>query len=286
MSSMRNSLKELGWIKLGAAIAAGLAALALLYVEAVAGRVSGLVVLVVGILLIGPLPRIGRRVQATSLGQWVVRATTSPRVPTEAFLSVLGFSDRAIEQFVQRTSLDRTAPRHVDSLIRHLLYQEGRIVDRAPSWAPLGVSADAYLQVGDWLWLMCEWDADGRRLSVVTVEVRDAPFRWDLAAACGWIATPPPYVLKETGGDLARAWVPEIVGAVRLPTPRETDTLVRRLCVSWDDFQSYADYVWTVRDAHLRQFGPRRRYGVPNFVWLAVQIVGGMLAIILLVSLT
>lgn len=105
----------------------------------------------------------------------------------------LGFTDHALERFAERAGLDARSRLTVEPIIRDLLNQEGRFVDERPHWARSQNRADRYVQVGDWLLLICCYDerrAGG--LSVVTIVNGPEGTTWQRALEMGYIATPLP----------------------------------------------------------------------------------------------
>lgn len=284
MSSIWNPVKKLRRIRLGVVIATGLAPT--LYVGSLASMELSVVALILAIVfLVASSSSCGRRLQAISLGRRILRATTSARVPTEAFLSALGISDPAINQFVEGTRLESTQRRYAGWFIRHLLYQEGRIVDRRPCWAASESTADLCLQVGDWLFLTAERGANGGGFIFGAVEVQDPPCTWDLAVAYGWIRTLPPLIMKETEGGPSLHWVPEIMSAARVRARADRKDYAARLRVDSDGLERYFEGLQEAREAHQLEFGRRRAYGLPSVVPRAVKWVYVMLAIVLLANL-
>jgi hypothetical protein len=127
----------------------------------------------------------------------------------------LGFSDHALVRFAERAGLPARDRATLEPLLRDLLVQEGRMVSKRPRWARSRNTADAYVQVGDWLLLICRHDV--RRpgsLTVVTVVGEGAT--WERAAERGLVLTPPP---------VARPRLRERIAAVlrRLRRGRMTD---------------------------------------------------------------
>jgi hypothetical protein len=109
----------------------------------------------------------------------------------------LGFSDHAIARFGQRAGLPFQDRMTLEPVLRDLLSQEGRMVSDRPAWARSRNTADAYVQVGDWLLLICRHDV--RRpgqWTVVTVVNGPAGATWERAVARGLIGTPPPLRLR------------------------------------------------------------------------------------------
>lgn len=106
---------------------------------------------------------------------------------------LLGFTDHALERFAERAGLNARSRAAVEPIIRDLLNQEGRFVDEPPHWARSQNRADGYVQVGDWLLLICRHDerrAGG--LTVVTIVNGPEGTTWQRALEMGYIATPLP----------------------------------------------------------------------------------------------
>ena len=105
----------------------------------------------------------------------------------------LGFSDHAIERFGERAGLPVRSRMALEPVLRDLLTQEGRMVARRPGWARSDNTADAYVQVGERLLLICRHDV--RRpgaWTVVTVLNRTERMSWERALERGLVGTPPP----------------------------------------------------------------------------------------------
>ncbi len=105
----------------------------------------------------------------------------------------LGFTDHALQRFAQRAGLDAHSRVTIEPIIRDLLSQEGHFVDEPPHWARSRNRADRYVQVGDWLLLICRYDerrAGG--LTVVTVVNGPEGTTWQRALEIGYIGTPLP----------------------------------------------------------------------------------------------
>ncbi len=110
----------------------------------------------------------------------------------------LGFTDHALERFGQRAGLDARDRPTLEPVLRDLLTQEGRVVAARPRWARSQNPADAYVQVGEWLLLICRQDL--RRpgsLTVVTVVNGPAGTTWRRALDRGLVLTPPPLRLAK-----------------------------------------------------------------------------------------
>jgi hypothetical protein len=178
----------------------------------------------------------------------------------------LGFTDHALERFGQRAGLDARNRATLEPVLRDLLTQEGRVVAARPRWARSQNPADAYIQVGEWLLLICRHDL--RRpgsLTVVTVVNGPAGTTWRRAVDRGLVLTPaplrltkprrPPLRLGETirtavrhdggraGGPIAR--IARIAAAVR----------ARRAAVRHEHRESRAAYT-ALRDDQVER---RRR---------------------------
>ncbi len=106
----------------------------------------------------------------------------------------LGFTNHALERFAQRAGLPgRQTRMSLEPVLRDLLNQEGRVVAERPHWARSRNTADGYVQVGDWLLLICRHDelrANG--LTVVTIVNGAEGTTWQRALQAGYIGTPPP----------------------------------------------------------------------------------------------
>jgi hypothetical protein len=93
-----------------------------------------------------------------------------------------------VEQFAARAK----PPGDPRRRLRELAGAEGRIVARRPDWARSHNTADAFLQIGEWLLLILV--DDERRpgsFTCVTVINGDGAPTWATAHRNGWIATPP-----------------------------------------------------------------------------------------------
>jgi hypothetical protein len=109
----------------------------------------------------------------------------------------LGFSDHALVRFAERAGLPARDRATLEPLLRDLLVQEGRTVSKRPRWARSRNTADAYVQVGDWLLLICRHDV--RRpgsLTVVTVVNGPEGMTWERAWERGLVGTPAPLTLR------------------------------------------------------------------------------------------
>jgi hypothetical protein len=115
------------------------------------------------------------------------------RLVDPGLLQSIGFTNHAIERFAERAGLDTAERLRVEPIVRDLLVQEGRVVDRPPSWSRSRNEADRYLQVGEWLLLICRHDRrGGNRYDVVTIINNGNRMTWDKAIDRGLIFTPPP----------------------------------------------------------------------------------------------
>jgi hypothetical protein len=115
------------------------------------------------------------------------------RLVNPRLLQSIGFTNHAIERFAERAGLDTAERLRVEPIVRDLLVQEGRVVDRPPSWSRSRNEADRYLQVGEWLLLICRHDRrGGNRYDVVTIINNGNRMTWDKALDRGLIFTPPP----------------------------------------------------------------------------------------------
>jgi hypothetical protein len=115
------------------------------------------------------------------------------RLVDEAVQRRLGLTDHAIARFGERAGLGVGDRRALEPVLRDLLDQEGLLVAERPAWARSQNTADAYVQVGEWLLLICRHDV--RRpgsWTVVTVVVGSGRPTWERAVARGLLGTPPP----------------------------------------------------------------------------------------------
>ncbi len=109
----------------------------------------------------------------------------------------IGLTDHAIARFAQRSGLPYADRQTLEPVLRDLLIQEGRLVSERPRWSRSQNPADAYIQVGEWLVLICRHDVRRPgRWTVVTVVSRPAAPTWERAVARGWVGTPPPLRLS------------------------------------------------------------------------------------------
>jgi hypothetical protein len=105
----------------------------------------------------------------------------------------IGFSNHALERFAERAGVGALSWREVEMILRDLLTQEGRVVNEQPRWARSRNTADAYIQVGEWLLLICRHDEMRRgAVTVVTIVNGPAGNTWQRALERGYIATPMP----------------------------------------------------------------------------------------------
>jgi hypothetical protein len=117
-----------------------------------------------------------------------------PALVDRQLLAQLGITDHAVQRFAQRAGLPTARRGAIEPLMRDLLAQEGRIVERQPRWARSRNEADVYLQVGEWMLFLCR--ASRRRLGnleVVTVINSRAAPSWEAACERGLLGTPPPF---------------------------------------------------------------------------------------------
>jgi hypothetical protein len=121
----------------------------------------------------------------------------------------LGFADHALARFGQRAGLPYQDRATLEPVLRDLLSQEGRMVAERPGWARSRNTADAYVQVGDWLLLICRHDVRRPgRWTVVTVVNGPEGTTWERALKRGLIGTPPPLAIsrpRRAGVGLAEA---------------------------------------------------------------------------------
>lgn len=116
---------------------------------------------------------------------------------TEQHQRNLGFTNHALERFAERAGITAHSWRALESVLRDLLYQEGRVVPERPHWARSQNTADAYIQVGEWLLLICRHDELRRgALTVVTSVNGPEGNTWSRALEAGYIETPMPQVLS------------------------------------------------------------------------------------------
>jgi hypothetical protein len=125
----------------------------------------------------------------------------------------LGFTDHALERFAQRAGLNARSRAAVEPVIRDLLNQEGRFVAEPPHWARSQNRADGYVQVGDWLLLICRFDelrAGG--LTVVTIVNGPEGTTWQRALELGYIATPLPQRFPAPPRPFVSIWESVLAG--------------------------------------------------------------------------
>jgi len=104
-----------------------------------------------------------------------------------------GFTSHALERFSQRAGIGASSWQEIEVILRDLLYQEGRVVQERPRWARSRNTADVYIQVGEWLLLICRHDELRRgAVSVVTIVNGPEENTWQRALELGYIATPMP----------------------------------------------------------------------------------------------
>ena len=175
----------------------------------------------------------------------------------------LGFTDHALERFGQRAGLDARDRATLEPVLRDLLTQEGRLVAARPRWARSQNPADAYVQVGEWLLLICRHDL--RRpgaLTVVTVINGPAGTSWRRALDRGLVLTPPPLRLTKPRRPPLRL-LDTIRGALRNDAGRPGRALARiaaavrarRAATGREHREARAAYA-ALRDEHLER---RRR---------------------------
>jgi hypothetical protein len=108
----------------------------------------------------------------------------------------IGFTNHALKRFAERAGISASSWREVETILRDLLNQEGRVVSERPHWARSRNTADAYIQVGEWLLLICRHDELRRgAVSVVTIVNGPEGNTWQRALERGYIATPLPQSL-------------------------------------------------------------------------------------------
>jgi hypothetical protein len=116
------------------------------------------------------------------------RRPRTGRITAAWFDAHVGLTTHALEQFVARARPVGDPRRR----LRDLAGAEGRLVAQRPAWARSHNTADAFLQIGEWLLLVLV--DDPRRsgsYTCVTVINGDGGPSWEAAYAKGWIATPP-----------------------------------------------------------------------------------------------
>lgn len=120
-------------------------------------------------------------------------------------LGRIGFTDHAIERFAERAGLDLGGRGRIEPIVRELLLREGRVVPTAPGWYRSRNSADGYVQIGEWMLLICRVDRrrDGT-YDVVTIVTNGDGMTWAKARRRGLVKTAPP-VRAVRGGWLRRA---------------------------------------------------------------------------------
>jgi hypothetical protein len=119
----------------------------------------------------------------------------------------IGFTDHALERFAERAKIGASSWREVETILRDLLNQEGRVVQEPPHWARSRNKADAYIQVGEWLVLICRHDQLRRgAVSVVTIVNGPPKNTWRRALELGYIATPMPQNLPPPQQPYTSFW--------------------------------------------------------------------------------
>jgi hypothetical protein len=111
----------------------------------------------------------------------------------EDVLRQIGFTNHAIERFAQRAGLDSRRRGDVEATIRDLLLIEGQVVPELPRWARTRNEADLYLQIGEWMLLICRHSRHARGgFDVITVVNGPEGNDWDNALRRGFLFTPQP----------------------------------------------------------------------------------------------
>jgi hypothetical protein len=172
----------------------------------------------------------------------------------------LGFTDHAIARFGERAGLEARDRSTLEPVLRDLLTQEGRVVSRRPRWARSSNTADAYIQVGDWLLLICRHDLRRPgRLTVVTVVNGPQGTTWDRAVRRGLLGTPPPLALAKPKrprlrlGAAARAAVRNDAGLPGWVGSRIAAALRARRAAASSDHQARLDEYQSLRAAHIER---------------------------------
>jgi hypothetical protein len=119
----------------------------------------------------------------------------------------IGFTNHALERFAQRAGIGVSSRQALEPILRDLLNQEGRVVREQPRWARSRNTADAYIQVGEWLLLICRHDEMRRgAVSVVTIVNGPEGNTWRRALEMGYIATPIPQNLSPPRQPYTSFW--------------------------------------------------------------------------------
>jgi hypothetical protein len=125
---------------------------------------------------------------------------TAARRSTAAF----GITDHARQRFAQRAAGDGAGFGTYDDFLRVLIAEDGRQVVERPRWALSRRAASMFVQVGDWLLIVCEPGRRRGEWSIVTVLARDAGARgsgmdWREAIARRATAFQPSHLVANPG---------------------------------------------------------------------------------------
>ncbi|MDR9369929.1 hypothetical protein Q5424_12590, partial [Conexibacter sp. JD483] len=131
-------------------------------------------------------------------------------------LSVVGFTDHAIERFAERAGLDVADRRRVEPIARDLLLQEGSSSYDPPRWYRSSNAADGYLEAGEWMLFVLRtsrrrpgaWD-------VVTVLSNGDGTTWPVARRRGLILTPPPLPPRPRRRRVRVSWLGSVWAGLR-----------------------------------------------------------------------
>jgi hypothetical protein len=172
----------------------------------------------------------------------------------------LGFANHAIERFGERAGLEARDRSTLEPVLRDLLTQEGRVVSDRPRWARSANPADAYIQVGDWLLLICRHDLRRPgRLTVVTVLNGPRGTTWERALRRGLLGTPPPLALAKPKrsrlhlGGAAREAVRNDAGLPGWAGSRIVSALRARRAAAAADHRARVEEYRSLRAAHIER---------------------------------
>ncbi|MGE4426524.1 MAG: hypothetical protein AB7G37_08750 [Solirubrobacteraceae bacterium] len=159
----------------------------------------------------------------------------------------LGFTDHALERFAERGGLPGRDRATLRRDLAELVAIDGRFVRRRPGWAPSRNTADAYVQVGNWLLLICVTDRrDPGRLTVTTVITGRDQLTWDRAYRQGYVRVPEPLAVGLGACPRLPLWR-AIVTALGDPS-RDRGTLAHAVRLRRDRRRRRA----TIRRAHAQ----------------------------------
>lgn len=184
----------------------------------------------------------------------------------------IGFTNHALERFAARAGIGTSSWREVEAILRDLLSQEGRVVDERPHWARSQNTADAYIQVGEWLLLICRHDELRRgAVSVVTIVNGPEGNTWQRALEMGYIATPMPQrlappqpprtslwesvqIARRTGGPDQPGFVSRIIQTHRARLDRARAAHEEALRLHRETVLAYDAQRQSAREAHVRRY--------------------------------